>query len=83
MIHKYIKINHTVVSNSMNTRMILILMLMTASVFVLSAGVGAAEDVNVRLGPTLNTISGESVNNQVLSLENGYTIRITDIDKDL
>ena len=82
MIHKEIKINNTAVSKSMNTRMILILMLMTASIFVLSAGVGAAEDVDVRLYPTLNTISGEIENNRVLSLENGYTIRITDIDKD-
>jgi len=82
MIHKEIKINHTAVSNSMNTRRILILMLMTASVFVLSAGVGAAEDVNVRLDPTLNKISGEIENKEVLNLENGYTIKITDIDKD-
>ena len=82
MIHTEIKINHTAVSNSMNTRRILILMLMTASVFVLSAGVGAAEDVNVRLDPTLNKISGEIENKEVLNLENGYTIKITDIDKD-
>ena len=82
MIHKEIKINHTAVSNSMNTRRILILMLMTASVFVLSAGVGAAEDVNVGLDPTLNKISGEIENKEVLNLENGYTIKITDIDKD-
>ncbi len=82
MIHKEIKINHTAVSNSMNTRRILILMLMTASVFVLSAGVGAAEDVDVRLDPTLNKISGEIENKEVLNLENGYTIKITDIDKD-
>ncbi len=82
MIHKEIKINHTAVSNSMNTRRILILMLMTASVFVLSAGVGAAEDVDVRLDPTSNKISGEIENKEVLNLENGYTIKITDIDKD-
>jgi len=82
MIHKEIKINHTAVSNSMNTRSILILMLMTASVFVLSAGVGAAEDVNVGLYPTLNKISGEMENKEELNLENGYIIRITDIDKD-
>ncbi|NOR46906.1 MAG: hypothetical protein GQ533_02500 [Methanosarcinaceae archaeon] len=82
MIHKEIKINHTAVSNSMNTRRILILMLMTASAFVLSAGVGAAEDVNVILDPTLNKISGEIENKEVLNLENGYTIKITDIDKD-
>ncbi|MBC2706942.1 MAG: hypothetical protein HF977_04315 [ANME-2 cluster archaeon] len=82
MILKEIKINHTAVSNSMNTHRILILMLVTASVCVLSAGVGAAEDVDVTLDPTLNKISGETENKEVLNLENGYTIKITDIDKD-
>ncbi|MBC2746003.1 MAG: hypothetical protein HF975_03175 [ANME-2 cluster archaeon] len=66
----------------MNTHRILILMLMTASLFVLSAGVGAVEDVDVTLDPTLNKISGETENKEVLNLENGYTIKITDIDKD-
>jgi len=81
MIHKEIKINHTAVSNSMNTHRILILMLMTASICVLSAGVGAAENVDVRLDPTLNKISGETENKEVLNLENGYKIKITDLDK--
>jgi len=57
-------------------------MLITASVCVLSAGVGTAEDVDVTLDHTLNKISGETENKEVLNLENGYTIRITDIDKD-
>ncbi|MCD4799813.1 MAG: hypothetical protein K8R19_12510 [Methanosarcinales archaeon] len=81
MIHKEIKINHTAVSNSMNTHRILILMLMTASICVLSAGVGAAEDVYFTLDPTLNKISGETENKEVLNLENGYKIKITDLDK--
>ena len=82
MIHKEIKINHTTVSNSMNIRRILILMLMTASLFVLSAGVGAVEDVDVTSYPTSSKISVELENNKELHLENGCTIRITDIDKD-
>ncbi|MCD4841333.1 MAG: hypothetical protein K8R08_04910 [Methanosarcinales archaeon] len=81
MIHKEIKINHTAVSNSMNTHRILILMLMTASICVQSAGVGAAEDVYFTLDPTLNKISGETENKEVLNLENGYKIKITDLDK--
>jgi len=44
--------------------------------------VGTAEDVDVTLDHTLNKISGETENKEVLNLENGYTIRITDIDKD-
>ena len=59
------------------------LVLMTASICVLSAGVGAAEDVNATLDPTLNKISEETENKEVLYLKNGYTIRITDINKDV
>ena len=59
------------------------LVLMTASICVLSTGVGTAEDVNATLYPTLNNISEETENKDVLYLENGYTIRIIDIDKDV
>ena len=59
------------------------LVLMTASVCVLSAGVGAAEDVNTRLDFTLNEIYEETENKDVLYLENQYRIRIKDINKDV
>jgi len=59
------------------------LVLMTASICVLSTGVGTAEYVNATLYPTLNNISEETENKDVLYLENGYTIRIIDIDKDV
>ena len=54
MIHNAIKINHTTVGN------ILMLVLITTSVYVLSAGVGAADEVNVTFeghfgGPTYAT----------------------------
>ncbi|MCK4937541.1 MAG: hypothetical protein KAR85_02940, partial [Methanosarcinales archaeon] len=83
MFHKEIRINHNAASNSMNTCRILIIVLMTASLFVLSTGVGAAEDVNVTLDHTFSKISGEIENNDVLNLGKGYEIRITDIDKDV
>jgi len=47
MSNKAIKINYTTVSNSLNTRRILMLVLITVSVYVMSAGVGVAEEVNV------------------------------------
>ena len=57
MSKKNIKINHTAVSNSINKYRILMIVFITAAVCVMSAVVGAAEDVNVTLDPTLNKIS--------------------------
>ena len=99
MIYKAIKINYTAVSNRMNKHRILMLVLMTASVFLMNAGVGVAEDVTGKdsydiiianeiflqksIDLTLNEIYEETENKDVLNLENQYRIRIKDINKDV
>ena len=69
MIHKIIKITHTVVGSSINKYRILMIVFITAAVCMMSAGIGTAEDVNLTLeghfggltpisGPVHNTNKG-------------------------
>ena len=97
MIYKAIKINNTAVSNRINKYRILMLVLMTTSVFLMNTGVGVAEDVTGNgsydiiiasenflqntLDLTLNEIYEETEGEDVLNLENQYEIRIKDINK--